>query len=185
MKADDLALCGSFARDKAEHGGLQIVVHPMKKSAYEKHFPSSPPRSRGMAIGGGGFTPGSNKMTSSMPMMSKSSAMPPPSAMPQSMAMPMASHDEMEMEMDCLESSPSRACEEVEGADMRSSSRCFIHLCNSIVWSELTGEKPPGTAPTAREYANHGLPWFDYYSDDKAVQGSKVLNEQKSRRTNR
>jgi len=58
-------------------------------------------------------------------------------------------------------------------------SRCFVHLCNSLVWRQITRTKPPHRACTAAEYA--GIPWFDYYRDDlAAVKGSKILDGVKS-----
>ncbi len=59
-------------------------------------------------------------------------------------------------------------------------SRCFVHLCNALVWREITGTNPPQTPVTAKEYQQSGLPWFDYYRDDLAVlEGSKTLGEVK------
>lgn len=60
-------------------------------------------------------------------------------------------------------------------------SRCFVHLCNSQVWRQITGSNPPHPPLTAREYAKSGIPWFDYYRDDlRAVGGSKILDGVKS-----
>ncbi len=50
--------------------------------------------------------------------------------------------------------------------DQRHASRCFITIANSLQWMTLTGERPPTEAPTAREYASAGLPWFDYFGGD-------------------
>ena len=65
--------------------------------------------------------------------------------------------------------------------DQDQGSRCFVHLCNSMVWRAITGEDPPTTPPTAREYNDAGLPWFDYY-DDKAtaLRGTGKLADLKS-----
>jgi hypothetical protein len=54
-------------------------------------------------------------------------------------------------------------------------SRCFVHLTNSLVWRAITGETPPTVPPTAREYTDAGLPWFDWYADHPALEGSKEL----------
>lgn len=43
--------------------------------------------------------------------------------------------------------------------------RCFVHLCNSQHWELITGSPPPAKPPTAKEYSNYGLPWFDYYDE--------------------
>jgi hypothetical protein len=61
------------------------------------------------------------------------------------------------------------------------SSRCFVHLCNSLVWRQITGSQAPHAPLTAKEYAEEGMPWFDYYRDDlRALDGSKVLAGVKS-----
>ncbi len=63
-----------------------------------------------------------------------------------------------------------------EDWDMQQTSRCFVHLCDALLWREITGENPPQTPVTAREYERAGLPWFDFYRDDLAVlEGSKTL----------
>jgi hypothetical protein len=59
--------------------------------------------------------------------------------------------------------------------------RCFVHLCNSLVWRQITGENPPYPPLTAHEYKAHRVPWFDYYREDlKALEGSAILNGIKS-----
>ena len=65
--------------------------------------------------------------------------------------------------------------------DLEHSSRCFVNICNSLVWRSITGEAPPTVPPTAEEYTRYGLPWFDYYDDDaKALVGSEALKGMKS-----
>jgi hypothetical protein len=65
--------------------------------------------------------------------------------------------------------------------DLAHSSRCFIHIANSLVWRSITGQNPPTVPFTAAEYTKAGLPWFDYYDDNlKAVKGSKLLEKMKS-----
>ncbi len=36
--------------------------------------------------------------------------------------------------------------------DQRHSSRCFVTIANSAVWTAVTGERPPTEPPTAKEY---------------------------------
>lgn len=63
-----------------------------------------------------------------------------------------------------------------EDWDLEHSSRCFVHLANSLVWRSITGENPPTTPPTAAEYTRAGLPWFEYYAADQtALKGSGTL----------
>jgi hypothetical protein len=65
--------------------------------------------------------------------------------------------------------------------DQRHCSRCFVTIANSAQWLELTGEAPPHTPPSARDYTSAGLPWFDYYGgDNKALEGAQKLTKVKS-----
>ena len=65
--------------------------------------------------------------------------------------------------------------------DLSLSNRCFVHLCNSLMWRQVTGSNPPHPPFTAKEYSRAGVPWFDYYRDDlSALSGSKVLDKVKS-----
>lgn len=69
----------------------------------------------------------------------------------------------------------------LEDWDLEESSRCFVHLCDALLWREITGANPPHPPATAREYERAGLPWFDFYRDDVAVlEGSKTLAGVKS-----
>jgi hypothetical protein len=68
-----------------------------------------------------------------------------------------------------------------EAWDHSHSSRCFVHLCNSLVWQSITGHLPPYPPPTGKSYSEAGLPWFDYYQDGLlALPGSNTLGELKS-----
>ncbi len=68
-----------------------------------------------------------------------------------------------------------------EDWDQTRTTRCFVHLCNSLVWREITGTNPPHPPLTASEYKQAGIPWFDYYRDDiKPLKGSKHLAGVKS-----
>lgn len=49
--------------------------------------------------------------------------------------------------------------------DTETHARCFVHIANSLVWRQVTGEQPPTVPPTSTEYASAGLPWFDYYDE--------------------
>ena len=65
--------------------------------------------------------------------------------------------------------------------DLRSSSRCFVHLANSLAWRAITGDSPPTAPLTSKSYAKAGIPWFDYYAEGQtAVPGSKALSQLKS-----
>jgi hypothetical protein len=65
--------------------------------------------------------------------------------------------------------------------DTENTSRCFVHLCNSMVWRQITGTEPPTVPLTANEYAKAGMPWFEYYDDAcKPLPGSATLAKLKS-----
>jgi hypothetical protein len=65
--------------------------------------------------------------------------------------------------------------------DSTITSRCFVHIANSMVWQSITGMPPPSPPPTAKAYTNAGLPWFDWYDDKhKAISGSDTLGGMKS-----
>jgi hypothetical protein len=44
----------------------------------------------------------------------------------------------------------------------------------------MMGEPPPTMPPTATDYTRAGLPWFDYYGEGTAVEGSSILGGLKS-----
>ena len=125
---------------EAEHGGLQIVVYPMKASLYEAEDEEvglvaygpppvySPPREMGLAPGG-------------------------------------------LMRQEIYEDEYG-----LEAWDTSVRSRCFVHILNSVQFFDVTGAKPPSKPPTAIEYTEAGLPWFDYYGGDlKALEGAQKL----------
>lgn len=65
--------------------------------------------------------------------------------------------------------------------DLSQTSRCFVHIANSMVWRQITGDNPPPTPATATEYTRAGMPWFLWYDDkNAALNGSKTLAGMKS-----
>jgi hypothetical protein len=68
-----------------------------------------------------------------------------------------------------------------EDWDLIRSSRCFVHIANSLVWRAITGQAPPTVPPTAKEYTDAGLPWFDLYDEHaRALEGGHALGGLKS-----
>lgn len=60
--------------------------------------------------------------------------------------------------------------------DRESTGRVFVHIANSMVWRDITGEEPPPTPISARLYTEYGFPWFDQYGEGKGdIEGSDVL----------
>ena len=68
---------------------------------------------------------------------------------------------------------------DLQAWDMRNGKRCFVTIANSEQWLSLTGELPPNNPIAAEEYAKFNLPWFDYYDDTSAVEGSTILSKVK------
>jgi hypothetical protein len=137
---------------QAEHGGVQIMVYPMKREVFERRFPK---RER-------------------VPTYRDSSIAMPKCATMAASAMGLAPGGRMKQEIydDHFD---------FDDWDTAHSSRCFVHIANSLTWRAITGEAPPTVPPTAKQYAQAGLPWFDYYNDGaKAVDGSGILGKLKS-----
>jgi hypothetical protein len=69
----------------------------------------------------------------------------------------------------------------LETWDLGNSARVFVHIVNSELWREITGEAPLPTPVTAKTYASYKLPWFDLYDEGAAtLDPSDVLADVKS-----
>jgi hypothetical protein len=65
--------------------------------------------------------------------------------------------------------------------DTDATSRVFVHIVNSELWRQITGEDPPPTPVTAKMYAEHGLPWFDLYDENMStLEPSEALSKVKT-----
>jgi hypothetical protein len=64
--------------------------------------------------------------------------------------------------------------------DQEHGSRCFITIANCADWTAITGEAMPSQPVTVRAYAAAGLPWYDYYAETPALDGSTALQGFKS-----
>lgn len=138
--------------DKAEHGGLQIAAYPVKREVWERILAE---RSR---------------VAAEVPHPPLYAAAPAAAGA----AMGLAPGGRMKQEIytdhrDFAEWDQSRA------------GRCFVHIANSLVWRQITGQEPPQPPPTSQEYTRAGLPWFDYYAEKEvALGGSAILRGLKS-----
>jgi hypothetical protein len=125
----------------ADHGGIQIIVYPMKKSVYEQ-------------------------LERKIPSLDFCDDFDD-SVLPECGKMGLAPGGLMRQE---IYDDPYGI--NAWGGDH---SRCFVHILNSAQWKACTGGAPPSRAITATDYADAGLPWFEYYSDSSALEGSKKL----------
>ena len=65
--------------------------------------------------------------------------------------------------------------------DAENHGRIYVHIVNSLMYRELTGEEPPPTPVTAKTYAQYGLPWFELYDDRlEDIAAPNVLKNVKS-----
>lgn len=132
---------------EAEHGGVQIVVYPMKREEYEKLMAS---RREARAEVDYMEAPGSD-LCGAMPDM----GLAPGGLMRQEI------YDDP-FDFDVWDTSVS--------------SRCYVHIVNSLQYFTVTGQKPPTRPPTAQDYTEAGLPWFEYYGAElTALEGAKKL----------
>ena len=64
--------------------------------------------------------------------------------------------------------------------DFLNSNRCFVHVLNSINWKEVTGQNPPDLPLTKNDYELENIPWFEYYSETKALKGTNIFSKLKT-----
>lgn len=133
----------------AEHGGLQIIVYPMKHDEYVKLLERAK-KARTEYFDVPAF--------SRRPVVARSAAK----------EMGIAPGGLMRQKIykdNCG----------IDAWDQEHGLRCFIHLVNSEQYLAITGNQPPHTPPKAKDYTSANLPWFDYYSESKALAGSDTL----------
>lgn len=134
---------------KAEHGGLQIIVYPMKHDVYVEHFERA-------------VEPNLDYVD--MPCLSQRVC--------ESASLDMGLAPGGLMRQEIYEDEYG-----MDAWDQDNGFRCFIHLANSEQYQLITGHQPPHKPATAKDYTSAGLPWFDYYNDSKALPGADTLGK--------
>jgi hypothetical protein len=128
---------------EAEHGGIQLVVYPMKRERYEQL----------------------RKRREEEPEMLMDMCLSAPCAVDMGLA-PGGLMRQHIYEDDYG----------FDAWDQTAGSRCFVHITSSLSYLAITGTAPPHEPPTAQQYTNAGLPWFEYYAADKqALAGAAKL----------
>lgn len=147
----------------AEHGGVQIMVYPMKREVFEELFPKQEP------------PPESSDFFEEAPSDALSCCCAAEASPFRRVAeIGLAPGGRMRQE---IYDDPYR----LSDWDTAHTGRCFVHIANSMVWRAITGQNPPTVPPTAADYSRRGLPWFDYYDDSAtAIGGSALLQRLKS-----
>ena len=141
--------------EEAQHGGLQILVYPMKRESYDRLFP--PVKEEAYIRDLEDNCPiGETYMASARSEM----GLAPGGTMKQKVF---------------------KDPFEIDDWDMDHKSRCYVHIANSLMWRAITGKESPTVPITAREYEEEGLPWFEYYDEQTvSLKGSKKLSQLKS-----
>lgn len=148
-----MPLCKGYTAEEqltgnAVFGGIQIQVYPMKREAFERLFPAQ--QAVRFSIGGGPSLNDFEFLRSHKKRAPKQQrAKPDMGLAPGGRIRQQIFEDKFSL----TDWEPSQT------------SRCFIHLCNSIQWRALTGEKPPKTPITPRQYRKAGIPWFEHYKE--------------------
>jgi hypothetical protein len=139
---------------EAEHGGLQVMAFPLKPKAWKRLQAEWAKRARQFT----GASPYDPRMDGILAVM----------------AMGLCAGGRMKEK---IYQDPHT----LDDWDLRTSSRCFVHIANSQVWRAITGSEPPTVPATSEEYTRAGLPWFSYYAEEQAsVDGSRALMRMKS-----
>jgi hypothetical protein len=150
---------------EAEHGGLQLEVFPMDPEIFEQKFPKLPPR-RYLGAKGGGATRG-------MRLNSVRRRKAAPMGLAPQADMGLAPGGTMKQEIH----------KDPHGREVWkhvAKSRVFVHLANSMAWEAITKEKPPATPISAHLYTQKGFPWYDWYDETPAMEGTEKLAGMKS-----
>jgi hypothetical protein len=174
---------------RAEHGGLQILVRPLRADLWRARLAAeAAERARAAAAAA---QAAAIRATASLPS-DDPFAMPPlggvggdgalpfrgppqaPAPAPVAASMGLAPGGSIAQVIGKAQEAPTAWAAETR-------SRCFVHIANSLSWRAVTGEAPPTTPPTAADYTKAGLPWFAWYDDSaRPVPGSGVLAKLKS-----
>ena len=134
----------------ATHGGLQILVYPMKRARY---LALEAARAREAArLAALGYADG---LRFSNRIQEKQMGFAPGGLMRQ-----------------VIERDPYG----LDAWEQSAGSRCFVHVTNSHAYLAITGREPPHEPLTAKDYEQHGMPWFSYYhADQQPLPGSAIL----------
>lgn len=131
---------------KAEHGGLQIIAYPMKAEVYKRLFLSN------RQVYKKSLSLDDDMMMCECAAASEEMGLAPGGVMTQEIYDDPYGFDVW---------------------DLEHASRVFVHIANSEAFARITGMAPPTEPPSAEDYNNAGMPWFDYYKADAKVLSGK------------
>jgi len=183
---------------KEEFGGIQIQVYPIKKE--HRKDPSSSGILRGMTLtgGAGGMTSGAGGVinyggevpTSGMALVSETSvngAYMYSAGSIEGLERGISTKALKSAEMGLASGGriTQKIYEDPHGVDSWNQDieggKIFIHIVNSEMWKQITGEVNPPSPISKEAYKTHGIPWFGMYDEGvPAVEGSTKLAGTKS-----
>jgi hypothetical protein len=138
-------------------GGLQIIVFDAKPGRFPEEPPPSLMRARGFAEG---------VAMPAAPMAAMAKA--------EGGAMGLAAGGKMRQ---AIYPDPHG----VATWDERNRGEVVVHIVNSDLYREITGQDPPPTPVDARAYTQHGYPWFALYDEERGrLAPSETLAKVKS-----
>lgn len=162
---------------KAEVGGLQIIVYPMKDEAWNKikasGFKYHNKEEMGSFLSFAGESSETKSMSMAFNMASKGTMRAVSLSVSVAPDMGLGAGGKIKQE---IFENPYG----IDAWDTDNSLRIFVHLANSIQYKNITGVNPPTRPPSAETYGGYGYPWFNFYSDDKVLKGSDILSLVKS-----
>lgn len=147
---------------KAEHGGIQLVVIPLKSSVHQEREAARREAAARYDTGYGSvayFCAPEAAMAMAAPPPASAMGMGAGGSIKQSIETPVEPHDNWELDH---------------------GTRLSVHIANSAAWTGITDERPPTEPPSAADYTRMGFPWFDWYDDALPRAGSSVLSKVKS-----
>lgn len=146
------------------HGGLQLKVVPPKLGRFPK------PKVVRSRASKGSFGAGGPPMPCAAPMESACLAMDEESGGEMGLAAGGSMKQKIHPDPYGLET-----------WDNARATRCFVHIVDSLLWRQITGEEAPSTPITAKQYASAGLPWYDLYDEGMpTLDGTDALKGVKS-----
>jgi hypothetical protein len=152
---------------EAEHGGIQIIVYPMKDVYWQKELQKREEARK--AREGNRILRSSKSIFLESPIYASASLSSEYAVNSLSADMGLGAGGYMTQQI----------YEDKYGLDVWDQTkglRIFIHLLNSQQYTLVTGKANPSKPLSAKDYQSYHYPWFDYYSDLKALDNSDNLS---------
>jgi hypothetical protein len=137
---------------KDKHGGIQIIVYPMKPARYRRTI-----RRQSKLLWD----------VLSMRAFSEAHKEPPYFRRPRRMRMSVGAGGRLRQP---IYKDPYG----IDAWDQSVSDRCHVTLANAYEWEEITGQRPPTEPLTRKDYDEIGLPWFDHYAADREARSGSL-----------